>query len=164
MSPVEGTPPASPPAEPSSGAYISVEEGDLYAAQRLYTDSWDDATTADKDAAIIMATKAIDRLNFIGDKTVSTQELEFPRGDDTVIPEDIKRVCFECCIALLDGADPELDYASLSQVSSGIANVRGTYNRISASPHLIAGIPSSTAWRYLLPYLRGGRGIKISRV
>ncbi|MCK5019889.1 MAG: hypothetical protein KAS32_22730 [Candidatus Peribacteraceae bacterium] len=152
------------PEAPPTGAYISVDTGDNLALSRLNTGSWDDATTSDKTKAIAMATVAIDQLNFIGDKTDDDQELEFPRGTDTAIPVGIQRATFEISLALLDGADPEMDFASLSQVSSGIANVRATYKRTSNSPHLIAGIPSSTAWRYLLPYLRDVSGITVSRV
>ena len=152
------------PEAPPSGAYISIETGDNLALLRLNTDPWDDASDTNKTQAIQMATEAIDRLNFIGEKTEETQDLEFPRGDDTEIPVGIQRATFEIALALLDGADPELDFASLSQISSGIANVRATYNRTSNQPHIIAGIASSTAWRYLLPYLRDTSGVKVSRV
>ena len=152
------------PADAGDSMYISIDTGDNLALLRLNTTAWDDASDPNKTIAIKMATAAIDRLNLVGEKTEEDQDLEFPRDDDTTIPVEIQRATFEIALALLDGADPEMDFASLSQVSSGIANVRATYNRASNPAHIIAGIPSSTAWRYLLPYLRDSRAIKMSRV
>ena len=150
--------------EAPSGLYISVATGDVLASYRLNTTPWDQASDNNKTAAIRMATESIDMLNFIGEKTVEDQTLEFPRGDDTEIPVYIQRATFEIALALLDGADPELDFASLNLVSSGIANVRSTYNRASNPAHIIAGIPSATAWKYLRPFLRDSRAITMSRV
>ena len=152
------------PADAPSGAYISVETGDNLALNRLNTSAWDDSSEADKTIAIRMATEIIDTLNFIGDRTDSTQDLEFPRDEDTEIPIGIQRACFEIALALLDGADPDFDFANLNLVSQGIANVRSTYNRASPLPHIIAGVPSPTAWRLLLPYLRDWHALKLSRV
>ena len=152
-----------PEAAPA-GSYISTETGDNLALLRLNTTAWDEASIVNKQKAIKMATDAIDMLNFIGEKTEDDQELEFPRGGDTEIPVYIQRATFEIALALLDGADPELDFASLNLVSSGIANVRSTYNRASNPAHIIAGIPSATAWKYLRPFLRDSRAITMSRV
>jgi len=146
------------------GMYISTATGNLLASYRLNTTAWDGASNADKTAAIKMATEAIDMLNYIGDRTDDNQDLEFPRDEDTEIPVAIQRACFEIALALLDGADPDFDFANLNLVSQGIANVRSTYSRSSHLPHIIAAIPSPTAWRLLLPYLRDRQELKISRV
>ena len=151
-------------ADAPEGVYISVSTGDYLASCRLNTTAWDESSNTDKTAAICMATEIIDTLNFIGEKTVDDQVLEFPRDEDTEIPVGIQRACFEIALALLDGADPDFDFANLNLVSQGIANVRSTYNRSSPQPHIIAGVPSPTAWRLLLPYLRDVRALKLSRV
>ena len=151
-------------ADAPDGMYISIPTGDLLASYRLNTTSWDSASDSNKTAAIRMATEAIDMLNYIGEKTDEEQVLEFPRDEDTEIPVGIQRACFEISLALLDGADPDFDFASLNLTSQGIANVRSTYNRASPQPHIIAGVPSPTAWRLLLPYLRDVRALKLSRV
>ena len=152
------------PETPPTGSYISNTTGDTFAAIRLNTESWDEASSNDKTAAVRMATEIIDTLNYIGDRTEDEQDLEFPRGSDTEIPIAIQRACFEIALALLDGAEPEIDFANQNLVSQGIANVRSTYNRNSPLPHIIAGVPSSTAWRYLLPFLRDRQAVTISRV
>lgn len=92
------------------------------------------------------------------------QELEFPRGADTVIPTDIKTACYEIAFALLDGVDPEAELDDLGVVSQGYSSVRTTYDRTSVPQHHNAGIPSAVAWRFLKPYLQDGRAVKISRV
>ena len=147
-----------------TSAYCTKAEADTYFSGRLNTDAWDDATDAEKDKALIQATRIIDQLNFKGTKTDDSQELQFPRDDDTVVPDDIKSACSEIALALLDGVDPETEADNLFMVSQGYANVRSTYDRQGQAEHFVAGVPSVTAWRYLLPYLRDNRAVDLSRV
>ena len=144
--------------------YITAVEGDTYFSTRLNTDVWDDSSTAEKEAAIFMSTDAIDRLNYLGSKTDDSQENQFPRDDDTVVPQDIKDATAELAQRLLDGVDPELEFENLGMVSQGYANVRSTYDRSRTSEHIAAGIPSITAWRKIRPYLRDPRGLELTRV
>lgn len=141
----------------------TIEEATAYMAERLETTPWDDASEGDQQKALNMATRAIDKLAFIGDKYDDAQEHEFPRGDDTTIPQDIKDACCELALSLLDGVDPELEFENLGMVSMGYSNVRTTYDRSNPPEHIIAGIPSVTAWRCLKPYLRDPRTIDLSR-
>jgi hypothetical protein len=145
-------------------AYATEAEAVLYFSGRLNADAWDDADSYERDKALINATRIIDRLNFKGAKTVATQVLQFPRDNDTVVPDDIKSACSEIALALLDGVDPELEFENLNMVSQGYANVRSTYDRNLPSEHIAAGIPSVSAWRYLKPYLRDVNAVDVSRV
>lgn len=154
--------------------YISFTKAQEIANERLNVDAWDDAVVEDgTDAgltgsltykAIAMATAAIDRLNYIGSKSSATQENQFPRGGDTEIPADIEKATFEIALALLDDVDPEMEASNLGAISQGYANVRSTYDREVPAPHIVAGIPSVTAWRYLVPYLRDPYTVDISRI
>jgi hypothetical protein len=144
-------------------SYATVNEADAYFATRLDTLVWDDASDADKTKALAMATRAIDRLNFVGSKAVSTQELQFPRGADSVVPNDIVIACCECAYSFLDGYDPNIEHENLVVVTQGIAEARTTYNRDFALDHVKAGIPSTVAWNYLKQYM-AKLGVKISRV
>lgn len=144
--------------------YMTIAEGDTYFGTRLNTEPWDIAADADKTSALTMATEAIDRLNYLGDKTDSDQVNQFPRDADTVVPDDIKKACAECALLFLDGFDVELEFEQLNMVSQGYANVRSTYDRTTPPPHIVAGIPSSVAWRYLSPYLRDVNSFVINRV
>ena len=154
--------------------YLTPAEAQEIADERLNVEAWDEAVDADGSnfgnpgtetyKALAMATKAIDRLNFRGEKYDSSQVNQFPRGTDTTVPDDIGQATFEIALALLDGIDPELEAENLGMTSQGYANVRSTYDRTITVPHMAAGIPSLTAWRYLVPYLRDPSFIKIERI
>lgn len=144
-------------------AYITEIDAQTYFDGRLNTDPWDSATSGDRDKALAMATSLIDRLNFLGEKTDENQALQFPRDADTDIPDDIKFACCECALALLDGVDPEMEYENLSMVSQGYSNVRSTYDRSRPAEHILAGIPSVIAWRYLKPYIRDAQSVDLER-
>ena len=144
--------------------YATLTEANAYFATRLHTDAWDAASDSNRNKALIEATRAIDLLNYNGDKTDSEQETEFPRGGDEVVPTDIQIASYEIAYALLDGVDMELEYRDLGAISEGYSSVRSTYDRTLAQEHIAAGIPSAAAWRRLKPYLRDGLSFKLSRV
>jgi hypothetical protein len=132
-----------------------------------------------------MATRCIDRLNFKGYKAAvytlilanteatdaeirvaeASQELEFPRDVDTTVPLDIETACYEITLALLDDVDPDAELENLGISSHSYAGVRTGYNRDQQPiEHLIHGIPSPMAWRYLKPFLLDGRQVVLDRV
>jgi hypothetical protein len=171
-----------------STAYATLAEANAYFSERLHSIVWDNSSPEDQTKALLAATHAIDNLNFKGykhpvDSLLSgvldisevnpaairtaevSQELEFPRGSDTVVPDQIKRACYEIAFALLDGVEPDVELENLAVVSQGYAGIRTTYNRIQQPiEHLVAGIPSATAWRILKPFIRDGKAVKTSRV
>jgi len=170
--------------------YGTVEEANTYFSNRLFEEAWTDASSEDRVKALIRATQIIDGLSFKGEKAAvyavmydeegeliddvteeeimeaeASQELEFPRGWDTEIPDQIKIACWEIAHALLDGVDPDLELENLGVVSQGIASVRTTYNRNhTLIEHIMNGVPSAAAWRYLRPFLRDSDAILLSRV
>ena len=143
--------------------YATEAEGDTYMGERLNTAAWDAAASADKDKALQWATKLMDRLNFLGEKTDENQVLQFPRDADTVVPDDIKNACIESANSLLDGVDPELEFENLSMISQGYSNVRSTYDRSRPAEHILAGIPSIIAWRFLKQYIRDIHTVDLDR-
>jgi hypothetical protein len=143
---------------------ITNDECDDLLAERLNVSAWDNASDTDRTRAILQATNIIDQLNYIGEMTDSTQEHQFPRGGDSDIPEDIKKACAHITLALLDGIDPETELEALSMVSASYSNVRSTYDRSRPPSHILAGVPSVTAWRYILPFIRQPEAARISRV
>jgi len=95
----------------------------------------------------------------------ASQELEFPRGADTEVPEAICRACYEIAHTLLDGKDPELELENLGIESQGYASVRTTFSRKHVPvEHIVNGVPSALAWRLLVPFLRDDDAIRVSRV
>lgn len=163
-------------------AYPTLQEADEYFETRLFGQPWANYPSQDRAAALLAATQDIDRLNFAGMKHAAwvvaqttcdedaikaasaTQPLQFPRGPDETVPDDIKIACYEIAFNRLDGKDPEQEYEDLPTVSQGYSSVRRTYNRSFTHEHLQHGIVSLYAWRLLKPYLRDGRGVKLCRV
>lgn len=144
--------------------YGTQSRANVYFSKRLNTRVWDEAVYNDRDAALIMATRAIDRLNFAGDKNDVDQALQFPRGDDTEIPVDIEYATYEMVLALLDEVDMDQEVETLGVLSETYSGVRTTYDADHVNEHIRAGIPSIEAWEYLKPYLRDSTCLRLSRV
>ena len=144
--------------------YGTLTEADTYFGQRLQTRDWDLATVTDRNKALYMATRAINRLNFAGNKSDADQELEFPREDDTEVPVPIRIACYECAIAFLQGRTLDQDLKDLSLASTSFGGVRDTYFEGYVPEHIRAGIPSAEAWVHLRPFLRDPYHFTISRV
>ena len=144
--------------------YGSIVLADTYFGERLESDVWENAIPNDRTKALIMATRAVDRLNFADEVTASGQELQFPRGTDTTIPADILMAVYECAIAFLDGVDVDLEQELLGVTSDAYSGARATYDPAHRLDHFRAGIPSSRAWQFLIPYLRDPQEVTIRRV
>lgn len=100
----------------SSNSYVTVAEADAYFDARLHASAWTSASTGDKNAALIWATRLIDsNVCFTGSPTSSSQPLAWPRtgmigrNGGTVasdaIPQQLKDATCEMALLLLAG-DP----------------------------------------------------------
>ena len=148
-------------------SYISVNDAQDYFDTRLNSEAWDEHTVSgdnSQEKALAQATRIIDRLNSQGNNSDSEQANQFPRSGDSVVPEDIEIACCEIALALLDGVDPDIEMENLSMTSEAYGQTRINYDRSGAAEHILAGVPSATAWRYLKPYLRDSRYVLLSRV
>jgi len=93
-----------------------------------------------------------------------SQELEFPRGKDTTVPQEIEWACYEIAYALIEGFDAEDAMTNLSVKRQAYAAVRTTYTEDSAAQeYLVYGIPTARVWRWLQPYLALDRLIRTRR-
>lgn len=144
--------------------YGTLTAAEVYFNYRLNSDAWDDALVKDREAALIQATRAIDKLNYENEKYEEDQVLQFPRGDDETVPVEIEYACYEIAIKLLEGHDSEVEAESMGVLTETYSGVRTTYQQGYATEHLRAGIPSIEAWEYLKPYLRDQRGVELLRV
>jgi len=145
-------------------SYADVAFAVSYFATRLHTTPWDEADNGDRIKALAMGTRDIDRLDFAGSKAVSTQDNEFPRGQQTDVPDDIKIANCEIALALLDGVDPDQEYESIRMRSNNFVSVKTVYDTDAVPDHVLSRIASATAWAYLRPYLREPRNIRLDRV
>jgi|WetSurMetagenome_2_1015567.scaffolds.fasta_scaffold64766_3 hypothetical protein len=168
--------------------YGSLVKANAYFLTRLHSEAWDNSNVTDQTKALYTATRIIDRLNYKGYKHATyvvleaaeeyedvleedkraaeaSQELEFPRDSDTVVPSDIEWACFEIALALLDGVDPDVELENLGVTSQGYGGARISFNRDQQPiEHLLHGIPSAMAWRILKPFLRDSHAIITVRV
>lgn len=143
--------------------YGDIATADNYFEWRLGSEWWFQSTIKDRTRALIMATQAIERLNFAGDKADPKQALQFPRGNDTQVPEDIECATFECALKYLCGVTIDDEIRSLGVDNVQIAGARSSMNDMFVPEHLRAGIVSAEAWMYLRPYLRDPHCFSVSR-
>ena len=165
--------------------YGTLAEADTYFDGRLHESAWTEAASADRPKALRAATIIIDTLNYKGYKNAvylafeadpaattatiqaaeASQALEFPRGADTAIPEAILIASYEIAHALLDGKDPEQELENLGISAQRLGDVATNYNRtILPVEHVVNGVPSSLAWRLILPFLRDEDAVRLLRV
>lgn len=165
--------------------YGDIAEADVYFSVKLHEYAWSAATTDEKTRALYGARQIIDTLNYKGHKaTVYTlldaspnasdediraaeaaQPLEFPRGEDTTVPETIRMAAYEIAYTLLDGKDPDKELENLGIVSQGFGPVKTTYNRNQVPiENIINGVPSPKAWAWIRPFLRDDDAITLSRI
>lgn len=145
-------------------SYADIDFAVTYFATRLHTQPWDLADNSDRLKALAMGTRDIDRLDFAGSKAVATQDNEFPRGTQTVVPEDIKIANCEIALAYLDGVDPDQELEAVRMRSNKFVSIETVYDTGAIPDHIVSRIASATAWAYLRPYLREPRNIRLSRV
>lgn len=117
----------------NANSYLTVAAADDLANLYLGTLNWASASSDNKGRALIMATRYLDELRYIGEKATTTQALLWPRleaacGDwsfgGSDIPQPIKQATFDLADFLLGNA------TALSGGSTG-------------SGELIPGIPNA---------------------
>jgi hypothetical protein len=129
--------------------YVNLEDANEYFSSRLHADAWAEASDADKEKALAMATKAIDRQPLSGRKTVSSQPLAFPRYPDTEVPEAVKEACCEIALALLERGNSERRKLQQEGVQSfTLGNMSEAY-----APGAGRGLLSQEAKELLRPWL-----------
>ena len=147
--------------------YIDAQYLDDYSKRSVRADDiilmLDDGINDPKvEVACAQATDIIDRLKYIGEP--ATEENAFPRDGQIEVPKDIKQAACEIALSLLDGVDPEMEFEGLTQSFSRFEQVQITSDTKAPAQHLAVGVPSSTAWNLLVPWLKRADGIELSRV
>lgn len=105
----------------NANSYTSLTFAETYLlTERVGSAGWILFDEPDREAALIQATRILERERFKGAKTATTQALKFPRSgivdedgdeyDDATVPTDIQRACAEIAFDLLNSpAGGELD-------------------------------------------------------
>lgn len=132
-------------------AYATTAEGDGYFSTRLFGEAWKTATPEDKEKALEMATRAIDRLPLKGWKNEASQAPAFPRYPDVEIPEAVKEATFEEALALLERGNSQRRKLQAEGVTSmSLGGLSETY-----APRAGKGLLSQEAKELLRPWLLG---------
>lgn len=146
--------------------YGTVDAADLFHNRRTHAWDWQNSTIEDKVKALYTATDLIEKFNFVGSKTVSTQTLAFPRirtlSDGTVctiggvsgVPTEIVKAAYLIADALVGGRDPQADFESQTVKVETFGPVRTEFATDKGPMQHIANlVPSPSAWALILPFL-----------
>lgn len=118
----------------NANSYLTVAAADDLANLYLGTLNWASAATDNKGRALIMATRYLDELGYIGTKASTTQALAWPRkeascGDwnftSSEIPQPIKQATFDLAEYLLGTGNGDVllgSGASSGELIPGIPN------------------------------------------
>jgi hypothetical protein len=116
-----------------TNSYLTVSEADSYFADRLNAAEWTVATTGDKEKALIMAARQIDRLSFMGSITSTSQSMAWPRTgvadregrpvSSTVVPQEVKDAQAETALSLLRGELTDGGDRGIQRVKAGSVEV-----------------------------------------
>ncbi len=152
----------------SSNSYATRAEADAYFADRLYCSQWTGATNANKDAALITATRRIDEETFLGSKVTATQALKWPRVDvydedgipfDTEsIPERIKQATYIAALELL-----KVDYLSEGYLDNFSFLSTGTFQMKQFSQRSSGRLPAEVTRLLQLVMTSGNGGGRLVR-
>lgn len=150
-----------------TNSYATVEEADLYFADRLDVAAWTDASPTQKAQALVTATSVLDEQTWTGTAITETQKLAFPRAGgysdpkygayitfDAYPPQRVLTATYELAYHLLnnDGLlDDTGDLENLSVGSINLSNLKRPnmipgYVRKLINPVLLSG-GSSSWWR-----------------
>jgi len=151
-----------------TNSYASIGESITYFFDTLRRTRWDAIDTNTKSAALIDATRYLDRLNWVGSKTSSAQALAWPRSgvvdkegqavDSSTVPAFIKEATYEVALRLAE--DPTL-------VDSFSQQTRDNTKRVKAGDveaEFFIPTKGTPVFEWLLPllrpFLKGASGIK----
>lgn len=145
-------------------SYVTNSEANAYFLTRYNSGLWDTISEENKTKLLATASRYLSPLNWAGDKTDEDQELEFPRGGDTSIPDLIKNAVCEIAYQILDGRDVEYEKELVGEMKSAAGGTRLESDPETVDVARLHGIPSSVAWNLIRPYLRDGSAITLVRV
>ena len=165
--------------------YSTLADANEYFDNRLHETAWAAATNEQRTKALYHATEDIDSLVYAGYKRPvyvvleadpdatdaeiaaadATQARQFPRDEDTEVPDEVLIALYEIAYERLSGRDPDKEFENLSITSDGAGSIRVSFDRSGMPPrHLANGIVSFTAWKYLQRYLADNNTFFVKRV
>lgn len=143
-------------------SYVTADGAEDYFSDRLYSTAWTDATTAQRERALVMAARAMDGQNYAGSVTNDSQAMAWPRSgvydrerraiDSAVVPQAVKDAQCEVALALLKEDPADAKDPDTRRVKAG--SVEMEYYRSHTSQTALRG----AALALLKPFLRDYSG------
>ena len=131
--------------------YLTLDEADIYLESVMNTEPWDLSTDILRTKAIKAAQKIIESLSLTG--TIVDGEPVAAIKDATV----------EIALRLLDGIDPETEMYNQTVKELEFDRLKQT-NKSGETPlHIIAGVPSITAFNILRRFMPDITTVRLSR-
>lgn len=147
----------------SASYYGTVQTADQYFQYKIYGPRWLSKDSDLKIKGLMEATERIDFLNFIGSKTDKDQTLQWPRNGSSEIHQNVIKATFEIAFKLVDGHDPDVEYDILRKTGANVGPSNSSYDTRLIPEHIVNGIPSLQAWRFLRPLIRSGNLVTLNR-
>jgi hypothetical protein len=117
-------------------SYATVNEADLFFADRIDADAWTSANSTKKAQALMTATRLLDELSWIGVAVSEEQSLAFPRSGNyfdpkagtsrylnAETPQRVITACYELALHLLTNANLLDSNPSAIDISVGPINL-----------------------------------------
>lgn len=139
-------------------SFITLEQAETYFDGRLYAAEWSGTTDGDKEKALKMATRTLNRMAWRGSLTDDSQVMAWPRqgvidpeGREiavTTVPQDVKDAEAELALALLrEDLTADDSNRGIKRVKAGTVELEYNGQAPAKSlPDAVQGL--------LLPYLR----------
>jgi len=126
------------PSGANANSYISVSDADDYFSTHLYASDWNNASTTNKESALIMSTRILDeKIDWVGDKNTKEQALAWGRSgviddgynvDATIVPQPVKNATAEFAKNLIaDNSTENADGKGLEKLEVG--SVKLTFDK-----------------------------------
>jgi hypothetical protein len=135
----------------NANSYATAADGDAYHEGHLYATVWTAATTANKEKALVFATRVIDaQYRFNGVRATTTQALQWPRSDcpdPDAAPDSTGVGLFASAVipTVLINATCEMARALLATDRTGAPPGEGIDTTQTSASSSTGGTPSSSA-------------------
>lgn len=114
----------------SANSYIDEAAAEIYFETVINSDAWDNATSPNREAALITASRLLDQnVNYFGYIAEDTQAMRWPRTLtynqdgveylDTIIPEKLKNIVCDLALSILENGGYTASTNQFKQMNIG---------------------------------------------
>lgn len=154
------------PGAPDANSYVTVDEANAYFGDAFGRGLWAAATTADREALVITASRYLDQyVNWYGVPTDPDQSMGWPRSGTSYpndqIPSKLKYATFELAYYILEGGGLAFAQQTVDSVKVGPISVDFSKNSTDAGiPSFIESLISDLG----TPIIVGGNTVRMAKL